>query len=66
MYNSSYQGAPIDGTPWSNRGDSNIKLLRGGSWVNDARSCRSANRDWSARAGRVSLVGFRVVAVAVA
>ncbi|MDB9499592.1 bifunctional serine/threonine-protein kinase/formylglycine-generating enzyme family protein [Nodularia spumigena] len=66
IYNSSYQGAPIDGTPWLNGSDNNTKLLRGGSWIPFARNCRSANRNRFARALRDIDVGFRVVAVAVA
>ncbi len=66
IYNSSYQGAPIDGIPSLNGSDSNIKLLRGGGWIDDARICRSAIRNRLARALRYYSVGFRVVAVAVA
>ncbi|MDB9319468.1 bifunctional serine/threonine-protein kinase/formylglycine-generating enzyme family protein [Nodularia spumigena] len=66
IYNSSYQGAPIDGTPWLNGSDNNTKLLRGGSWIFSARYCRSARRLRLARALRSYGVGFRVVAVAVA
>ncbi|MDB9321821.1 bifunctional serine/threonine-protein kinase/formylglycine-generating enzyme family protein [Nodularia spumigena CS-591/04] len=66
IYNSSYQGAPIDGTPWLNGSDNNTKLLRGGSWVSLAWYCRSAYRSRHARAYRDLNVGFRVVAVAVA
>ncbi|WP_339460710.1 bifunctional serine/threonine-protein kinase/formylglycine-generating enzyme family protein [Nodularia spumigena] len=66
IYNSSYQGAPIDGTPWLNGSDNNTKLLRGGGWISNAWTCRSADRAWYARADRYGLVGFRVVAVAVA
>ncbi|MEH2234046.1 MAG: hypothetical protein V7K71_31210 [Nostoc sp.] len=40
--------------------------MRGGSWINNARNCRSANRNNNARANRYGYVGFRVVAVAVA
>ncbi|MEA5601840.1 SUMF1/EgtB/PvdO family nonheme iron enzyme [Nostoc sp. UHCC 0252] len=40
--------------------------MRGGSWINNARNCRSANRNNNARANRNNNVGFRVVAVAVA
>ncbi|WP_268793583.1 SUMF1/EgtB/PvdO family nonheme iron enzyme [Nodularia spumigena] len=40
--------------------------MRGGSWINNARNCRSANRNRNARALRYNNVGFRVVAVAVA
>ncbi len=61
--NNSYQGASIDGTPWLNGSNNNIKLLRGGSWLDFARICRSATRGWGAQP-RYDLVGFRVVAVA--
>ncbi|WP_143855575.1 SUMF1/EgtB/PvdO family nonheme iron enzyme [Nostoc sp. 'Peltigera membranacea cyanobiont' 232] len=41
-------------------------MLRGGSWINNATHCRSADRNRNARANRNNNVGFRVVAVAVA
>ncbi|UKO97542.1 SUMF1/EgtB/PvdO family nonheme iron enzyme [Nostoc sp. UHCC 0870] len=66
VYNDSYQGAPTDGSAWLTGSDNNTKLLRGGSWNNNARNCRSANRNRNARANRNNNVGFRVVAVAVA
>ncbi|HBW31539.1 SUMF1/EgtB/PvdO family nonheme iron enzyme [Anabaena sp. FACHB-709] len=40
-------------------------MLRGGSWNNNARNCRCANRNRNARANRNNNVGFRVVAVAI-
>ncbi|MDZ8137134.1 MAG: hypothetical protein RM049_17815 [Nostoc sp. DedQUE04] len=46
--------------------DNNIMLLRGSSWKNHARDCRSANRLMDARTNPSDDVGFRVVAVAVA
>ncbi|TVP61191.1 MAG: protein kinase [Nodularia sp. (in: Bacteria)] len=63
IYNSSYQGAPIDGSPWLNGGDNNKRLLRGGAWIFGAWVCRSANRNHDTRANRSYNVGFRVVAV---
>ncbi|MEH2407485.1 SUMF1/EgtB/PvdO family nonheme iron enzyme [Nostoc sp.] len=66
VYNDNYQRAPTDGSAWLTGKDNNIRLLRGGSWISHARNCRSANRNWDARAGRNYNVGFRVVAVAVA
>jgi eukaryotic-like serine/threonine-protein kinase len=64
IYNSSYQGAPTDGSPWLSGSDNNMKRLRGGSWLYMARICRSATRNVNARTNRVEDVGFRVVAVA--
>jgi formylglycine-generating enzyme required for sulfatase activity len=37
------------------------KVLRGGSWLMDARSCRSAHRDWFEHFQRSYQVGFRVL-----
>ncbi|MBH8564090.1 SUMF1/EgtB/PvdO family nonheme iron enzyme [Nostoc sp. CENA67] len=39
------------------------RLLRGGSWNNNPRNCRSANRNYNARDNRNNNVGFRVVVV---
>ncbi|WP_373530534.1 SUMF1/EgtB/PvdO family nonheme iron enzyme [Nostoc sp.] len=66
VYNPNYLGATTDGSAWLTGKDNNLKLLRGGSWVNLARNCRSTYRLRDARANRDFNVGFRVVAVAVA
>ncbi|QLE49370.1 peptidase C14 [Nostoc sp. C057] len=66
IYNTDYQDAPKDGTAWLTGKHNDIKPLRGGSWFTDAWHCRSADRSWGARADRDDVVGFRVVAVAVA
>ncbi|WP_414579738.1 formylglycine-generating enzyme family protein [Anabaena sp. CCY 9402-a] len=65
VYNDSYQGAPKDGSPWLTGSDDSMNLLRGGSWLNSARHCRSAFRYGYDRVDRHGRVGFRV-AVAVA
>jgi formylglycine-generating enzyme required for sulfatase activity len=56
-----YEGAPQDGSAWldKNQTEKN-KLLRGGSWLNFPRLCRSACRDYFTRAYRNYYVGFRV------
>ncbi|MCC5667134.1 SUMF1/EgtB/PvdO family nonheme iron enzyme [Nostoc sp. CHAB 5784] len=41
-----------------------LRLLRGGSWNNNPRNCRSANRNRNARDNRNNNVGFRVVVAA--
>ncbi|HEY5909562.1 MAG TPA: SUMF1/EgtB/PvdO family nonheme iron enzyme, partial [Verrucomicrobiae bacterium] len=38
-----------------------LRTARGGSWLYEAKACRSANRDDYAPANRCSDVGFRVV-----
>ena len=60
----SYNGAPVDGSPRGNiisRDKNQQRLLRGGSWINDPRNCRSADRHrWSADF-RDKSFGFRIV-----
>jgi formylglycine-generating enzyme required for sulfatase activity len=63
-WHENYQGAPTRGNAWIMGGDSDLRLLRGGSWNDAPWGCRSAYR------GRLSpdlcddVVGFRVVWVA--
>ncbi len=60
-WHDNYQGAPIDGSAWlSNKNDADL-TLRGGSWLNNPRNCRSANRAHDAPSNRYHNVGFRVV-----
>ncbi|WP_445637142.1 Serine/threonine-protein kinase C [Nostoc sp. DSM 114161] len=66
IYNSNYQGAPTDGSPWLSGKDNNVKLLRGSSWYYLAQSCRSAVRSGYSRENRNYIVGFRLVAAALA
>ncbi|MBN4002614.1 bifunctional serine/threonine-protein kinase/formylglycine-generating enzyme family protein [Nostoc sp. LPT] len=66
VYNSNYQGAPTDGSAWLTGNNNNQKLVRGGSWLDFAKVCRSASRQSNPRGSRNHVVGFRVVAVAVA
>ena len=66
-----YKGAPTDGSAWFNTDDklsdkSGHAVMRGGSWINYPRNCRSASRDnydWAVRDGINNLIGFRVVCV---
>ena len=59
-WHENYINAPTDGSAWNSRSGDSAKLLRGGSWINDARSCRSANRGRASRAFRGYSYGFRV------
>ncbi len=61
-WHENYNGAPGDGSAWVS--DNNIRLLRGGSWNNFPRLCRSASRFRFARVDWGSSVGFRVVVAA--
>ena len=58
-WNSSYDGAPTDGSAWMS-GQCSRAVLRGGFWNSAGRDVRSAKRTWSGRGSRGSLIGFRV------
>jgi formylglycine-generating enzyme required for sulfatase activity len=57
----SYQGAPSDGSVWTDQNDNGSRLLRGGAWDNTPKCCRSTFRDISDPDSRDFSVGFRVV-----
>jgi formylglycine-generating enzyme required for sulfatase activity len=60
-WHENYIDAPTDGSAWNSQSGSNTKLLRGGSWHNFARFCRSAIRARYSRDYRYYNFGFRVV-----
>jgi formylglycine-generating enzyme required for sulfatase activity len=43
-WHDNYNGAPTDGSAWTTACSSTARVLRGGSWVDNAPSLRSANR----------------------
>jgi formylglycine-generating enzyme required for sulfatase activity len=57
-WHESYVGAPTDGSAWVNESDK--RILRGGSWDNYARSCRSALRFKWAAGNSNYYIGFRI------
>ena len=63
-WHDNYEGAPEDGRAWIDEGDKandlKWRLLRGGSWYNNPRSCRSACRDVFHPDYRGNDFGFRV------
>jgi formylglycine-generating enzyme required for sulfatase activity len=61
--NNYYNEAPIYGSPSRNfsRDDNKSPVLRGGSWLNYPRDCRSATRYCHIPGNRDSGIGFRVV-----
>ncbi|MDJ0615722.1 MAG: bifunctional serine/threonine-protein kinase/formylglycine-generating enzyme family protein [Calothrix sp. MO_192.B10] len=63
-WHDNYEGAPKDGRVWLENGDDNYSPLRGGSWLDAPRNCRSAYRNligWAVRDDIVDVIGFRVV-----
>lgn len=56
-----YQGAPTDGSARLDENDNNNRLIRGGSWVDFPRLCRSASRKSPSPVFRDNYLGFRVV-----
>jgi len=60
----SYAGAPTDGSAWLSGGEQKYRVLRGGSWLNNATYLRSANRLRFEPGKRNNDIGFRVVASA--
>jgi formylglycine-generating enzyme required for sulfatase activity len=58
-YQSGYKGAPDDGSARID-GNCNLRAVRGGSWISDARVLRSANRFWYSLDNRNNILGFRV------
>ncbi|PSB02782.1 formylglycine-generating enzyme family protein [Merismopedia glauca] len=61
-WHSNYEGAPTDGSAWVNksRSETDRRVVRGGSWINDPRYCRSADRFNYLAGARYYDVGFRV------
>ena len=62
-WHSSYEGAPTDGSAWESADAGAGRVLRGGSWLGHARSCRSAYRLRYSTGFRVYIIGFRCARV---
>ena len=63
-WHDNYTGAPNDGSIWGKLGDKKAKVLRGGSWISNPNSCRSAYRSrydhvWYNSFGARVVVGAR-------
>jgi len=59
VWHENYNGSPTDGSAWIS-GDSNIHLIRGGSWDFNDDSLRCANRFRNDAAGRFIIRGLRI------
>jgi len=65
-WHNNYEGAPTDSSPWFDNNDNLFQkqgeaLLRGGSWKNHPKFCRSAYRSLNNRDNLSNSIGFRVV-----
>ncbi|MEB3220316.1 MAG: bifunctional serine/threonine-protein kinase/formylglycine-generating enzyme family protein [Nostocales cyanobacterium 94392] len=60
-WHDSYDNAPCDGRVWHEEGDNNLRVMRGGSWFNVPRFCRSALRYKGESTLRDVFIGFRIV-----
>ena len=59
-WHDTYKGAPADGSAWED-GVSTRRVVRGGSWIRDARRCRSADRRNDGPGYRDHDLGFRLL-----
>ncbi len=57
-WNDKYKAAPTDGRVWSG-GDTQRRVLRGGSWNNNPRNLRVSNRNNNDAGNRNDNNGFR-------
>lgn len=64
VYHDTYRGAPTDGSAWLTGGDQKYRVLRGGSWIDNAFYCRTNERIRATPETRQRNSGLRLVAVA--
>ncbi len=62
-WHDNYNSAPTDGSVWESGGNTQYRVIRGGSWYNIPWDCRSANRGRYEPDGRNRDFGFRVVSL---
>ena len=60
QWHETYEGAPDDGSAWEDRDVGTYRVLRGGGWFYDSRSCRVAYRRYGGPAYRYGNFGFRL------
>jgi len=64
-WHGNYNGAPTDGSVWESAETGAGRVLRGGSWIDGARYCRSAYRYDFPPDAQYSVIGFRCARVQV-
>jgi formylglycine-generating enzyme required for sulfatase activity len=64
VWHENYQSALVDSSAWISGGDNHLRVIRGGSWCDDPKDCRSAFRFGDLAGHRDDDTGFRLVCVA--
>jgi formylglycine-generating enzyme required for sulfatase activity len=59
-WHENYDGAPNDGTAWITNDKNLYRILRGGSWIDEPKYCRSAYRNGVAPTNKMLTIGFRI------
>ncbi|TVQ49619.1 MAG: DUF552 domain-containing protein [Gloeocapsa sp. DLM2.Bin57] len=59
-WHTNYYKAPTDGSPWLSADEQQLRVVRGGSWYDLSRFCRSSCRHALPPERRVNNVGFRI------
>ncbi len=62
-WHENYNSAPTDGSVWESGGNTQYRVIRGGSWYNNPWYCRSAYRNGNEPDSRYLTYGFRVVSL---
>ena len=60
-WHENYNDAPKNGSSWETGTVDHLRVMRGGSWDNNAFGCRSANRGRKNAGNRNNYIGFRLV-----
>ena len=61
IWHPTYDGAPADGRAWTEGGEREYRVLRGGSWYDEGRFCRSPHRNYYQYQTPTEDHGLRVV-----
>lgn len=59
-WHENYDGAPTDGSAWTT-GNCEMRVVRGGSWLNLPQNVRATSRFWAHKTKADSTIGFRLV-----
>ena len=60
-WHDNYEGAPSDGSAWTSGGDSDLRIVRGGSWGDNLRVLRAAYPYRYPQLLSTFIIGFRLV-----